>query len=335
MTQAFWVFHGIQGIHEPVHPPPHFLVILKQKSSMAPAQLFIEADSLPDVKGMGHRNTRLVKAAHHGHAFFHIVPIRCIRISGTFIVIRYLIPRLFVHVQHMLGDFKRGNGVVDCFFLFPVNQKFCSRTWYAADAVAVLHLKQKRLVGHARFQAADIFNVGFRYLEYLCDQLHGRIVRMILIAGVKQAQLLQVLKLIYLVIRLAVHIHLYLIPSGSSQSAGFLGRFQQSAGFLLQPPPGLSFQHINIDLFPVELLCSRRLIIGFQHGKELPGKFPGKISRTIHDPLVPSAYFHIGDPSLFIEIKAPLLGLSPLKSRAVPGPTFIGMIHVLPHPVVR
>ena len=201
--------------------------------------------------------------------------------------------------------------------------------------MAVLHLKQKGLVGHACFQAADILYAGFRYLEYLCDQLHGRIVRMILIAGVKQAQLLQVLKFIYLIIRLTVHIHLYLIPPGGRQAAGFLGCFQQSAAFLLKPPSGLSLQHVHIDLFPVELLCPRYLIIGFQHRKELPGKFPGKISRTIHDPLVPSAYFYVGNPPLFIEIKAPFPGLSPLKGRAVPGPAFIGMIHILTHPVIR
>ena len=49
---------------------------------------------------------------------------------------------------------------------------------------------------------------GFRYPEYLCDQLKSFVVGAGLIAGIESAELFKVLKLIDLVFRLPVDIYL-------------------------------------------------------------------------------------------------------------------------------
>ncbi len=139
------------------------------------------------------------------------------------------------------------------------------------------------------FQAADILNAGFRYLEYLCDQLHGRIVRMILIAG-RQTGATPPGSQIHIPAHPADGSHPSLSISShreGRQAAGFLGCFQQSApsssSRRLASPSSMSI----IDLFPVKLLCPWRLIVASSTGRNCQEKFPGKISRTIHDPLVP------------------------------------------------
>ena len=63
-------------------------------------------------------------------------------------------------------------------------------------------------------------------MEYLCYQLHGRIIGVVLIMGIKEAQLFQIFKFVYLVIRLAVDIHLDLVPFGRRYAAGFFCLFQ-------------------------------------------------------------------------------------------------------------
>ena len=85
----------------------------------------------------------------------------------------------------MLGNTKAGHGVINLFFLLPVNKKLCARTRDAADTVALPYLEQEGLIGHAGLQAAYILNLGFRHLKYLGHQLHGRVVGVVLIPGVE------------------------------------------------------------------------------------------------------------------------------------------------------
>ena len=56
MAQAFGAVHGVHTIHEPIHPLPHLLVVLKKVAAMAAAQLFIKINPLTDVKVMSHRD---------------------------------------------------------------------------------------------------------------------------------------------------------------------------------------------------------------------------------------------------------------------------------------
>ena len=85
----------------------------------------------------------------------------------------------------MLGNAKAGHCVIDLFFLFSVNKQLRARTGDTADAAALPNPEQEGLVCHAGLQAADILNPGLRHLKYLGHQLHGRVVRMILIPGVE------------------------------------------------------------------------------------------------------------------------------------------------------
>ena len=84
---------------------------------------------------------------------------------------------------------------------------------------------------------------------------------MVLILGVKEPQLLQVLKLVHLMFRLAVDIHLNLTPALRAHPGLLRGPLKKLRVLRRQTVFGLPVQHVRQHLFPVELLRPRRLIV--------------------------------------------------------------------------
>ena len=108
----------------------------------------------------------------------------------------------------MLRNMQRLDGAVYLRLLLPVDQQFGTRAGNAADIMSALQLEQERFVGHSGFQTADIVDFRLRHFKNLRNQLQRGIIRMILVAGIKLAQLLQIFKFINLMLRLPVDIHL-------------------------------------------------------------------------------------------------------------------------------
>ena len=84
---------------------------------------------------------------------------------------------------------------------------------------------------------------------------------MVLILGVKETQLLQILKLVHLMLRLTVDIHLDLIPALRAHPGLLRGPFKKLRVLRSQTVFGLPVQHVRQHLLPVELLRPRRLIV--------------------------------------------------------------------------
>ena len=218
----------------------------------------------------------MMQLPQHLHAGGHLLRVLCIRIPSALIILGDLVAGFSVKIQNMFGNAKRCDRLVNSLLLFPVNQKFCSRTRNAADIMFSIQFKQERLVCHTRFETADVVYRFLFYIENVCDQLHGGIVRMILIFRIKQAQFFQVFKLIDLIRRLAVHRKIQF------------------------------FDMIDDNLFPVPLFCAR-LMIGFLNERnQLVGKITREERRSIHDPGIMPTDLHRCDTSLFIRRKTPL-----------------------------
>ena len=105
--------------------------------------------------------------------------------------------------------------------------------------------------------------MGLRHLKYPGYQIHCRIIRMVLIAFIKQAQLLQIFKFIHLVFRLTVYIHLDLIPLRRLPAGSLFCAGKKRSPFCLQTALCLSLEHIYKGLLPVKLFRSRSFIVGF------------------------------------------------------------------------
>ena len=133
MAQTGGTVHGIQGIHQPVHPSSDLHVVLKKDSSVSPAQLFVKINPLPDIK--------------------------------AFIIIRNLISGVWIYIEQMLRNLQRPYRLIYPGLLLPVNEKLCSRTGHPANAVALSYLEEKGFIGHPRFHAADIIDFRLRHLK--------------------------------------------------------------------------------------------------------------------------------------------------------------------------
>ena len=155
-------------------------------------------------------------------------------------------------------------------------------------------------------------------MEDFCHQLHGRIVGIVPVLFIEYPQLLQVLELIHLVFRLTVDVHF-----GSRVLCH--GRNVFSCR---------SIQQVCQNLFPVHLLGSGGLIIFFQHGEKLLGKFPGKVNRSVHDPGIRAAYGHSGEQPLFAGLQAPFRGGAFHIYRRIPCAALVCMVHVFADPVI-
>ena len=267
------------------------------------------------------------------HTALHILPVIRAGIARALIIFRDLISGLLIHINHALRQFQGLHRVIGLLLLMPVDEKLGSRPGNPADIPVPSHLKEKGFVGHSRLQALEIPDLALRNRKYFGYQLHGLIVRVLLVPGIKKPQLFQILKFIYLILRLAVCIHIDFIPLLRRPASRLICGRKHS--FPLQAASGIAGKHILIYLLPVKLLGSRRLIVGLKNRQKIRCKFPRKIHRTVHHPLVSSAHRHVQYPALLVERKAPFLGIALLKRSAVPGAALVAVIHIFPHPIVR
>ena len=170
--------------------------------------------------------------------------------------------------------------------------------------MSALQLEQERFVGHSGFQTADIVDFRLRHLKNLRNQLQRGIIRMILVAGIKPAQLLQIFKFINLMLRLPVDIHLQRI------------------------------QVFDQHILPVKLLRAGGVVILLQKRQKLFGERCGKEYRSVHDPGIVPAHFHMGDASLFVKGKTPFRRIPLHIRRSIPGTALVSVEHIVPQPVV-
>ena len=138
---------------------------------MAFTKLFIKFDALADIKIVLNPDATSMQLSQHFHALFQVSPVFGGGIARALVKVRDLVSCLRIQIQQMLCDPQRRHHIVDLLLLDAVDQQLGSRTRDPADAVLALHLEQEGLVGHPRFQAADVPNLGLRHLKYPGHQL--------------------------------------------------------------------------------------------------------------------------------------------------------------------
>ena len=106
------------------------IVILKKIFFISLTDGLIKVDPLPHVKGMVHLDTGIMEAMDQLHTAGHVLPASGISISCAFIKFRDLITCV---AAHMLRDPQGLDGVINGFFLGPVDKKIGSRPRDPAD----------------------------------------------------------------------------------------------------------------------------------------------------------------------------------------------------------
>ena len=109
------------------------VVILKKIFFIALTDGLIKVDPLPHVKGMLHLDPGIMEAMDKFHTPGHVLPAPGISISCAFIKFRDLIACAAAHVDHVLGDPQRLDGVINGFLLGSVDKKIRSRPRDPAD----------------------------------------------------------------------------------------------------------------------------------------------------------------------------------------------------------
>ncbi len=87
----------------------------------------IKVDPLSHIEGMIHLDPGIMEAMDQLHTPGHVLPAPGISIPRAFIKLRDLITCVAAHVDHMLRDPQGLDGVINGFFLGPVDEKIGSR----------------------------------------------------------------------------------------------------------------------------------------------------------------------------------------------------------------
>ncbi len=236
---------------------------------------------------MRHRRARPVQPPQELHAPLHIALAGRIRVSGTLIIHRDLISGLRVEMDHLFGDPQRPHGREGRRLLPAVDQKSGARPRDPADVRLAAHPKEEGLIGHAGLHAADIPYLRFRRPEYLRDQRQRLIVRTVPVSGVKTPQFFQIFKFADRTGRLEIGVK-FRRAEIRRVSGALKTRLRRAV------------QHFLVDVFPIELLRSRHMIISLKDRKERFQELRGQIGRAVHDPGVAPAARHVLDPSFLI-----------------------------------
>ena len=109
------------------------IVILKKIFFISLTDGLIKVDPLSHIEGMVHLDTGIMEAMDQLHTAGHVLPASGISISCAFIKFRDLITCVAAHIDHMLRDPQGLDGVLNGFFLGPVDKKIGSRPRDPAD----------------------------------------------------------------------------------------------------------------------------------------------------------------------------------------------------------
>ncbi len=138
-----------------IHPGADRWVVLEQHF-LVRGRSSHKINPFPDAERVRNRHAGMMQLPQHLHAGGHLLRVLCIRIPSALIILGDLVAGFSVKIQNMFGNAKRCDRLVNNLLLFPVNQKFCSRTRNAADIMFSIQFKQERLVCHTRFETADV-----------------------------------------------------------------------------------------------------------------------------------------------------------------------------------
>ena len=147
---------------------------------------------------------------------------------------------------------KAGYSLIYRFFLFPVYKLFGAFAGDAADIVLSLYGKKPGIVGHACLKPLYPYDLRFGHGEHPAYQLHGLGTRVILIFGIKEAELLKIFEFIDRIVGKEIYVHFNILPALGS------GYVAEIGGDPLFCP---AFQHLHEHMLPVILLGARHIVI--------------------------------------------------------------------------